>query len=507
MSVDARRRLFVARFWYEGNSFGPLPADLAAFERCEWHRGEAAVAASAGTLRELAAIPGFRDRHPGWEIVVSRAASAIPAGPIDDAVFDAFLAEVLADLRAETLGGGLDAVYLSLHGAAMTRTRPHADLDVVEAVRAAVPGLPIAATFDMHGNHPERLGPLLTLAAGYRTHPHLDMRELAARTLDRLADVVERGVATRACVINAGILLPSINMRTADGPMRGLQALAAEAEREPGVLAASVFGGFPYADAPHAGAGTMVYTDASADPDGALARRVASRLADALRAAKPAFFVDLPSPEDAIARALATDAPGLVAVTDAADNPYSGGANDTPGLLPALLAASPAVPCVFASFADPGLVARAREAGVGRAFDASLGATHGDRFGAAVRLRARPLRFTDGRYAGTEGLLTGTDVRCGDTVLLAVDGRPNLRIVVTSRVDPGIDPGFYALHGLDLARERLLLVKGKNHFRAGVGRRCAAIVDADAPGPACLDFTRLPYRHLRLPHGYDRPAR
>jgi microcystin degradation protein MlrC len=504
MSAAPRRRLFVARFAYEGNSFGPLAADLAAFARTEWRRGDDALRAAAGTVHELAAIPAFAERHPDWRVTVSRCASAMPAGPIDDTAFDAFLTEMLEDLRREAHAEGIDAIYLSLHGAAMTRSRPQADLDIVEAVRAAAPGVPIAATFDMHGNLPERLGALLAIGAGYRTHPHLDMRELAGRTLDRLVGCIERDASTRSCLVNTGILLPSINMRTTDGPMRALQALAADAERIRGVLAASVFGGFPYADAAHAGASAMVYTDASVDADGALARSVAARLADALRAARPDFFVTLPSPSDAIARALAVAAPGLVAVTDAADNPYSGGANDTPGLLPALLAAAPTVPCVVASFADAALVGRAREAGAGRSFGAAFGATHGSAFGAAVALRVVPQCFADGRYRGSEGLLTGVDVRCGDTVMLAAADRPNLRIIVTSQVDPGIDAGFYAMLGIDLARERLLVVKGKNHFRAGVGRRCAAIVDADAPGPACLDFTRLPYRHLRLPDRIDR---
>ena len=29
--MRSRRRLAVARFWYEGNAFAPLPADMAAF--------------------------------------------------------------------------------------------------------------------------------------------------------------------------------------------------------------------------------------------------------------------------------------------------------------------------------------------------------------------------------------------------------------------------------------------------------------------------------------------
>jgi microcystin degradation protein MlrC len=496
MDKPQGRRLFIARLSYEGNSFGPLPADRAAFERTEWVRGEAAIKRAAGTVWELAALPAFRARHPEWSLIVSRCASAIPSGPIDDALFDAFFSEVMDDLRAALASGPLDAIYLSLHGAAITHTRTHPDLDLLRAIRKQCPDVPVAATFDMHGNLPEAIGPLLTLGASYRTHPHLDMSELTARTLERLVLCVEHGLQTQACLVNTGILLPSINMRTSEGPMRRLQEAAMRMESEPGVLCASVLGGFPYVDALHTGASVMVYTRADQDPDGALARQVAATLAANLRAERAAFFVTLPSASEGIAQALASAEPGLIAVNDSADNPYSGGASDTPAALAALVAANPRVPCVVASFADPALVAQARRIGTDAPFEARIGATHGVQFGSPVVVRVVAQRFTDGEYRGTAGLLGGLDVQCGESVVLTLEQRPNVKIIVTSSVDPAIDPAFYRLHGIDLTQERLLLVKGKNHFRAGAGKLCAQIIDIDAPGPACLDVSVLPFRVL-----------
>ena len=498
MDRSQGRRLFVARLSYEGNSFGPLPADRAAFERTEWVRGEAAVERAAGTVWELAALPDFRARRPNWDLVISRCASAIPSGPIDDALFDAFFSEVMHDLRAASADGPLDGIYLSLHGAAITRTRTHPDLDLLRAIREQCPQVPVAATFDMHGNLPEAIGPLLTLGASYRTHPHLDMCELTARTLERLVLCVEHGLRTQACLVNTGILLPSINMRTSEGPMRRLQDAAVRMEAKTGVLSASVLGGFPYVDALHTGASVMVYTRADHDPDGALAREVAASLVAQLQAERAAFFVSLPSAAEGIEQALSSDMPGLIAVNDSADNPYSGGASDTPAALAALLAADPEVPCVVASFAAPALVEQAQRQGVGLAFDAQIGATHGTQFGYPVAVRVVAQRFTDGHYRGIAGLLGGLDVQCGKSVVLALERSPNVKIIVTSSVDPAIDPAFYRLHGIDLTQERLLLVKGKNHFRAGAGKLCAQIIDIDAPGPACLDVSVLPFKVLNV---------
>ena len=141
-------RLAVARFWYEGNAFGPLPADLRRFERCEWTSGPQALAAARGTATELGAVAAFAQQHPEWEVVSLRCASALPGGPIDDAVFERFAAELRDGLAA----GPWDAVYLSLHGAAITARRQTPDLDLVRTVRALLPDVPLGASFDLHGN-------------------------------------------------------------------------------------------------------------------------------------------------------------------------------------------------------------------------------------------------------------------------------------------------------------------------------------------------------------------
>ena len=488
----AKRRLAVARFWYEGNAFGPLPADMQAFERCEWTSGAAALAAAKGTATELGAVADFAQRHLEWDVVTLRCASALPAGPIDDAVFDRFVEELRAGLGA----GCWDAVYLSLHGAAITAQRQSPDLDLVREVRALLPGVPLGASFDLHGNMAPEIASLLDVASVYRTHPHTDMAETAARVLADLVRCADRTLSTRRALRNEGLLLPSFNMRTSAGPMRELEEAARDlttgAIREVGV-----FGGFPYSDTVHTGASVLVVSDANLDPQGTEAERTATVMMDGMRRLAPQFGVRLPSAREAIARALASTRPGLIAVTDPADNPLSGGAADTPGLLRALLDAGVAVPALFASFADPAVVEAARQAGAGHVVDVKLGARFGAHFGEAVPVRATVERLTDGAFRNTGPFQTGVERHCGGSAVLVVHEQPVVRIIVTEQVVPADDPAFFALHAIDLATLRLLCVKAKNHFRAAFAQRCGEIVDCDAPGPACVDLTKLPFRNVR----------
>ena len=79
--------------------------------------------------------------------------------------------------------------------------------------------------------------------------------------------------------------------------------------------------------------------------------------------------------------------------------------------------------------------------------------------------------------------------------MLEIEG---IRVIVSENSWAANDPAYFELHGIELAETRLLCVKAKNHFRAAFGTLCQSIIDVDAPGPACLDFTRLPYRFAPL---------
>lgn len=477
-----RKTLAVARFWYEGNSFSPLLADRAAFERREWRRGQDALD-HAAQESELSAVIEFGAKHPDWDIEVFRCASASPAGQIDDEVFAAFLSETLADFT----GRAFDAIYLSLHGAGVTTRREDPEVELLREIRKIQPTVPIGASFDLHGNLANELASHLTTGSVYRTYPHIDMRETAWRVLDVLQRTVAGEVKPVCRILNEGLLLPSFNMRTKDGPMHELQAFAAAQRQEAGVLEATVFGGFPFANTPGTGGCALVVTDG----DAAKADRIARTLADELARRQGEFMIALPTAAAGVAQALASNKPGLLAVTDPADNPYSGGINDTPELFRALVAAKPNRPVVFAAFTDAEVVDKAWRAGVGQNLGTiTLGGKAMKDYGAPVPVEATVEKLTDGVFRNIGPMETGIELRCGRTALLKSG---NISIIVTEHVAPANDPAFFHLHGIEIEKEQLLFVKAKNHFRAAFDAICTEIIDVDAPGPACLDMRMLPF--------------
>lgn len=495
-----KKRLAVARLWFEGNAFCPIPADAAAFETYEWLWGEQALDVMRGTATELGAVARYAEEHPDWEVIVLRCAAALPAGPIEDTVFDRLSAEILDALRAGK-DQGWDAVYLSLHGAAITATRETPELELARRISELLPDEPLGASFDLHGNLPPEWAQVLDIASAYRTHPHIDMDETADRVLNGLRRCVEDGLKTRCVLLNDRVILPSINMRTAAGPMAELEALARQATRD-GILDISVFGGFPYSDTEYTGASVLVFSDASQDPNGEQARQAAQTIMETIHELAPQFRITLPTPAAALEQALAIEEPGLIAITDSGDNPLSGGCGDTPELFRALLQARPQVETLFASFTDSSLVQQAIKAGSGSRLQVTLGGKYGSRFGGGVGVTVTVERVTDGRYVNSGPMHYGVERQCGRTAVLRVEGLPATRVIATERVVAADDPAFYELHGIDLNTLRLLCVKAKNHFRAAFAQRCVQIIDCDAPGPACQDLSQLPFRNTHISAGY-----
>ncbi len=128
------KRLAIARFSHEGNSFSPLLTGRGEFARREWVAGAAARAFYRGSRSELGAAVAFLEARPDWDGTFLRCTAAPPGGPVEGALHGPIPDEILEGLRA----GPWDGVYLSLHGAMIGPEAPQADLDLVAAVRAAI---------------------------------------------------------------------------------------------------------------------------------------------------------------------------------------------------------------------------------------------------------------------------------------------------------------------------------------------------------------------------------
>ena len=131
--------------------------------------------------------------------------------------------------------------------------------------------MPVVASYDLHANVSDANVELVNAYIGYRTNPHLDMRERGAESAQMLRRLLA-GTKTHLARIRLPIVPPTVSMLTGEDaherPYGEMIDLGQQRMREPPyagrVLNVSVMGGFAYADTPFNGL-TVVVTATDAD--------------------------------------------------------------------------------------------------------------------------------------------------------------------------------------------------------------------------------------------------
>jgi len=486
-------RIALLGFSIECNKFAP-PATAADFSA----RGDAAGAGLLAETRaahprisqEMPAFVAAMDRTGPWTPVPLRLAQAQPNGPVVHDFFERLMAEWRQGLQAAK---PLDGVYVCSHGAGLTTEDDDPDGALLALVREIVgPEVPIVATFDLHANVSERMVESIDVFIGYRTNPHLDMRERGEEAALALRELL-RGLRPRHAFIRLPIVPPTVTMLTAAGPYAEMISLG-QRRSTPEILNVSVMGGFAYADT--AKNGIAVIVTARRDPGAA--RALAREIAELGWANRDRFRARLTSLEDAVLLAVTAgkDA-GLPALclADVADNPGGGGRGNTTYLLDALLKAS-AKGVLLGIFNDAALAEEAHALGLGARFLARMNRAETDRFSTPLEHEAEVLALSDGRCVGRRGIAAGRSLSLGKAAALRLDG---VAVVVISNRQQCSDPVFFEMFGLDIAKARTVVVKSRGHFRGGFDEFFTneQIVEVDCPGLTSpmlsrFEWTRLP---------------
>ena len=450
----------------------------------------------------LGEMPGFvadMDAAGAWDPVPGLLAMAEPNGPVSQEFFGRMMAQWESDLRA---AGRLDGIYCVLHGAGLT-TGDHDPEGTLLAMLRRVVGdaVPVVATYDLHANVSAANVELVNAFIGYRTNPHLDMRERgaeAARTLRLLMT----GTRTFLAHLRLPIVPPTVTQLTgADAPLRPYgelidlgQKRMREAPYAGRVLNVSVMGGFAYADTPFNGLSVIV-TALDQDAADGLTREIAA----AGWARRDRFRPALTSLEDATALAKATEDPSRHAriFADVADNPGGGGRGNTMWILEAFLKAGVRDGLVGVIH-DPALAAEAHARGRDATFTARFNREGGDAFSKPFEAEATVMGLRDLPVRGRRGIYANNTLDLGLCALLAIGG---LRVVVIGNRVQCADPVFFEMFGIDIAAARVVVVKSRGHFRGGFDEffRHEDVVEVDAPGLTSPVLSRFAWRHMPRP--------
>jgi microcystin degradation protein MlrC len=232
-----------------------------------------------------------------------------------------------------------------------------------------------------------------------------------------------------------------------------------------------------------------------ADKDKELAEKTTKELAELIWSLRRELKPDYLAVEPAVAAALAAKE-GPVILADQSDNPGGGSTCDGTHILRAMLEKG-IKDAAVALIIDPAAVAACHAAGVGATVELSLGGkARPDLLGAPLECTAYVRLLSDGRYINRGQINGGILVDLKKSAVVLIDG---IQVIIGSNVTQPYDLEIFYAHGIDPARQKVLLVKSTIHFRAAFEPIASQIINVAAPGLLIMDPAQVDYKRSRRP--------
>jgi microcystin degradation protein MlrC len=454
------KRIFVARFAHETNTFHPVRTTSFHYSKTSTRPLDVWKDA------DLDIVPGV---------------SAFPAGggTIEEGPCREAMNRILDSLREAM---PVDAVFLRLHGAMYVEGIGPAETMLVGQVRKLVgPTIPIACTFDLHGNIPARLGDYGDILVGLKTAPHTDSVQTAELAGRILLDTLHGKVRPVSYVLPIPIIVQGEKAMTTSEPFGSLVEQAKRVEREglPGlthrILAATLFVGCAWTDSPDTGMSVMITADGSRQAAKAAAVYLARKIWDARH--EFSFGCETAELEEGVSRALAAKE-STVFLTDSGDNVTA----STPGDLPIVLrhlvdrhVKSAVVACIN----DADATRRCFEAGEGKMLHLSIGATIEKRHGPPLEADVEVVRLVQQPRMAV--------IRIGAVEAILSEGPMTFR-----------DPSQFVPCGIDPLSRKIVVVK-MGYLYPGLTRIAPRYIMLLTPGAGDMRIEQLIYTRRRKP--------
>lgn len=475
-------KFFFAAMFTETNTFSSIPTSRQSFEDSCCCKGEDALRAE-GILKVHVQRFAERAAEIDAQMEIGLCALAQPGAPVSQRDYEELRDSLLDDLRR---CGGVDAVFLMLHGAMVSENCLDCEGDILDRVREVVgPGVPVMAVLDPHAHLTNRMVESADLLSFMKEYPHTDGPECVDELFRIALDMMQGKARPVAAVSDCRIvgLWP-----TQSQPIRGFTDRLRTFEQRDDILSVSFVHGFPWGDTLDTGSKILVY----ANKDRIAAQRLADHLAGEVWAMREASQPQLVSIDEAL-DIIAVAENGPIVLADVADNAGGGAPADSSFILRAVLERG-LTGIAFALFYDPTLVGFCHQAGIGTRIRSRVGGKLSPFSGQPVDIDGTVMGLATDAKQLAFGI---TPDRMGNTAWIQVEG---VDIIVSSVRTQCFHPLAFSHLGLDPALRRALVVKSTNHFQAGFSPIATQTLMASSPGALNMEFARLPYRVMTKPY-------
>lgn len=480
-------KIAIAQFGQETSSFSSTATTLDTFEKFGLYEGD--VFRRRGFAE--GAVGGFMETASkidlDWEPIPIIRGWAGASGPLTDETLSHFVEKITDALKN---GDQIDALYLDLHGAAVSNSHPDCEGHLLQACRDVLgDSIPIVLALDHHANLTKAMVDNCNALVAHRTQPHhpWETGQLAAVLLfDILQDTLTPTIAWRKIPL---ITHQEQFLTEPAGPMREWFELAREIESLAGVVSASTFPMQPWIDVPQGGWAVSVVTN----NDMALAEKHAGRLAQFAWDQRDRFLLQQSvPPAEAIQEAMkATE--GLVVLSDTGDSVFGGAPGDSTILLKEIIRQEVQA-TVLLTMVDPAVVEQAILAGTGSTIQIELGGKQSGDYSTPVTLTVQVSAIGGGEI---QAACIGRETfNAGRAVVLTVG---SIQIVVSETYGVGGNhPATYEHFGIDPSTAKMIVLKTASNFQY-YADWTSQIIRVDTQGATMSDILGFNWRQLPRP--------
>ena len=488
-------RVLIAGLFHETHNFLTGTTDWSAFD--VWCDED--LLSLCGQSSPIGGVLDYATQH-GWDIVPTVFATAVPSATVEDDAFEKFWT-LFKTYAAEAIENGVDAIYLVLHGAFVTRSIHDIEGELLRRIRSLAGGgqVPIFGVYDLHANFSQAMAENADCLVAYRENPHWDARQAAIRAAELLQRFRESNLKPRQFMIQPPIIWPPTGSASADDPMRRLLVLARQLEAEHSDFwVVNVNAGFAFSDTVDTGVSFSIATIG----DEATAIKALEQLSQmAITNAAEGNVEESPLDEVLIAvreRARRGES-GLTVIAEPSDNVGGGSPGDATELLRGLLEyqISNAAVCLC----DPIAVKKLQSIAPGKKLCLAVGGRGSALNEGPLEIECELITLSDGRFELEDknshlASMSGDHFDMGDCAVVRCDG---VTILLTSRRTPPMDLGQWRHVGIDPQSMSVIGVKAAVAHRKAYDPIATHNAWIDTTGPCQSRLTSFPYKHVRRP--------
>ena len=462
-------KVLIGHFGHEANTFAENMFTYEEYASRGMYTGEESIRVNEGTSTYLGGIIAAC-REEGIEMIPTCAYTA--AAPVlDKDCVERMLSYILPVCEAHK--EEIDGICIALHGAGVSEQSDDLESYVLKKLREIVGNdIPITVPMDLHGNVSEEMATLADGLFCIHKYPHTDKADISYLAMKTLARVMRGEIQIETKIVHVPLLIPISTGMTANAPFPEIEAYFDAYAKEKGLIHASFFQGFPYADVPSGTASVVVVAERGA-------QEAAEHLADFVWQRRHYFKITSLSPAEAMDLAEKETAEGYIVLNDMSDNPGGGCPGDGTHLLREMLKRD--LPgTIFGYMVDAEAVEKIFTLRPGDTVDLTLGGKREKIFGQPLEIKgARIIAMTEGNFLYTSPNLRGSPGKLGKAARIRTG---NVEIIIGSARNQTFDDRPFVVTGADLNDYRYVGLKSTQHFRGFFGSRAARIIPTDPPG-------------------------